>query len=104
MATLHLCLYVSHIELFVIPGLSMSKIYATTMLVILNNRIKILGGRFDNEGDEESAVTRISTSGERRNSRTKIFVSNGRLTFQLGSDIPPSPITDNSASLWYVTG
>jgi hypothetical protein len=81
----------------------MSKIYATTMLVILNNRIKIIGGRFDNEGDEESRLTgigtsRTGTSGERRNSRTKIFVSNGRLTFQLASDTPPSPITENSGS------
>lgn len=73
----------------------MSKIYATTMLVILNNRIKISGGRFDQDDSEEESQTPLSPSRERRNSRTtKILVSNGRLTFQL-ADVPSMPRVDN---------
>lgn len=106
MAILHACLYVSKSEFFVIPGVCMSKIYAITMLVIFNNRIKISGGRFGQEEDEESTQTRttLSTTGtsreQRRESRdsrtTKIFVSNGRLTFQLASDVPPSPSVESN--------
>ena len=71
------------------------------MLVIFNNRIKISGGRFDQEEEEESSLTasRLSRDSrrERRDSKTtKVFVSNGRLTFQLASDIPPSPGVGNS--------
>ena len=100
MAIFHACLYASQSEYFVIPGLCMSKIYATTMLVIFNNRIKIVGGRFDQDEDEECALgtTRFSeTRDQRRESRdtssslrtTKVLVSNKRLTFQL-SDVPPA--------------
>ena len=65
------------------------------MLVILNNRIKISGGRLDQEDDEESSLSPLR---ERRNSRTtKILVSNGRLTFQL-ADVPrlPRPSENNT--------
>jgi hypothetical protein len=79
----------------------MSKIYATTMLVIFNNRIKISGGRFDQEQDEECALTatRLSRDQRResRDSRTKIIVANGRLTFQLAEDLP-SPTVPNSST------
>ena len=76
------------------------------MLVIFNNRIKISGGRFDQEDDEESTQTTLTTTrmsrDQRRESRdsrtTKIFVSNGRLTFQLANDVPPSPSVENSPS------
>jgi hypothetical protein len=77
----------------------MSKIYAITMLVIFNNRIKISGGRFDQEEEDEecdlpSRLSRDPRRDSRRESRdgrkTKILVSNGRLTFQL-ADVPPSP-------------
>jgi hypothetical protein len=102
LAILHACLYASKSESFVIPGLCMSKIYATTMLVIFNNRIKISGGRFDQE-DEDcdlSSTPRLSRD-PRRESRdgrkTKILVSNGRLTFQL-ADIPPSSSVENISS------
>ncbi|KAF8799753.1 hypothetical protein BYT27DRAFT_7200985 [Phlegmacium glaucopus] len=95
MAILHLCLYSSRNEIFVIPGLSMSKLYATTMLVILNNRLKIEGGRFE-QGDVEEST--LSSQGERRNSRTtKILVSNGRLTFQL-ADVPAMPNSRNTST------
>lgn len=101
MAILHACLFVTKSESFVIPGLCMSKIYATTMLVIFNNRIKISGGRFDQEEEEESGLTTTRLSrDQRRDSRdsraTKIIVANGRLTFQLAEDIPPSPSVRNS--------
>ena len=108
MAMLHACLYASKSESFVIPGLCMSKIYATTMLVIFNNRIKISGGRFDQDEDDEEcdfATTTLSRDPRRdtrRESRdgkkTKIFVSSGRLTFQL-ADVPPLPsVEDNPNS------
>lgn len=83
----------------------MSKIYATTMLVIFNNRIKISGGRFDQEEDEECALTstrlsrdqrRESLAGDSASRKTKILVSNGRLTFQLATDAPTSPSVESS--------
>lgn len=98
MAVLHLCLYVSHSEAFVIPGLSMSKMYATTMLVVFNNRVKISGGRFDQDDDDdvESAIeVAVTPSRERRNSGAKVFVSNARLTFQLA----PSTLASTSPSI-----
>jgi hypothetical protein len=106
MAILHVCLFVSHSESFVIPGLCMSKIYATTMLVIFNNRLKISGGRFDQEENEECEFTTSRVSSTRRerrdsrDSRTKVFVSNGRLTFHLATDLPlsPSVASENSPS------
>jgi len=98
-AILHLCLYVSHSEPFVIPGLVLSKIYAITMLVIFNNRVKISGGRFDLAEEEEhlqAALAAGATPSEsrerRRSSGTKVFVSNTRLTFQMGvPSKPPTP-------------
>jgi len=106
MAMLHACLYASKSECFVIPGLCMSKIYAITMLVIFNNRINISGGRFDQDEDDEEcdfATTTLSRDprrDSRRESRpgdgkkTKVFVSSGRLTFQL-ADLPPCPSVEN---------
>jgi len=102
MAILHTCLFVTKSESFVVPGLCMSKLYATTMLVIFNNRLKISGGRFDQEQDEENALTTRLSRDQRRESRdsrtTKIIVANGRLTFQLAEDQPPSPSFQNSSS------
>ena len=101
---LHACLYATKSESFVIPGLCMSKIYATTMLVIFNNRIKISGGRFDQDEDEEcdftlSTLSRNPRRESRRESRdgrkTKILVSNGRLTFQLADD-PSLPSVESN--------
>jgi len=48
-AILHFCLYFIKTTTFLIPGLTISKVYGNTMLVILNNRIKILNGRFPTE-------------------------------------------------------
>ena len=85
----------------------MSKTYAITMLMIFNNRIKISGGRLDQEEEEEcdfqvanvtSTLSRDQRPGRSRDGRnTKIFVSTGRLTFQLAED-PPSPKVENNAS------
>jgi len=93
-AILHLCLYASHNQAFVIPGLAMSKIYAITMLVILNNRLRIEGGRFNQE-EEASLPISFDRTGRQRNSRTNIIVSNGRLTFQLADTLPASPTNTN---------
>ena len=80
----------------------MSKIYSTTMLVIFNHRMKISGGRFDQEENEECALTSTMLSREERreswDSSTKILVSNGRLTFQLAKDVSPTPSVENSQS------
>ena len=101
-AITHACLYAVKSESFVIPGLSMSKIYAITMLVIFNNRIKFSGGRFDQEGDEEIVESSLSTREQRRESLhsrpTKVFVSNKRLTFQLAPDVPALPTLEHSSS------
>jgi hypothetical protein len=106
MAIIHACLYVSKSEYFVIPGICMSKTYAITMLMIFNNRMKISGGRLDQEEEEEEcdfATTTLSRDHPQRKSRdasgrkTKIFVSNGRLTFQLAEE-PPSPNIENTSS------
>jgi len=99
MAILHACLYVSKSESFVIPGLCMSKLYATTMLVIFNNRVKISGGRFDEDEDDEeceftsSRLSRDPPPVTRNDSskKTKILVSSARLTFQLATDLPSFP-------------
>jgi len=98
MALLHACLYANKSEGFVIPGLCMSKLYATTMLMIFNNRIKISGGRFDQDDDEECEFTSTRLSSrdppqEPRNDskKTKILVSRTRLTFQLATDLPTLP-------------
>lgn len=105
MAILHLCLFVSHIELFVIAGLSISKTYAITMLVIFNNRVKFSGGRFDQEEVEEPSEAEVmETNLQRRNSRTKIFVSNARLTFKLAPDIPSAPAVKHNPSSSVVSG
>lgn len=58
------------------------------MLVILNNRLKIEGGRFYQREEEEEEVTLTSPGNPRRHSRTNIIVSKGRLTFQLGDVLP----------------
>lgn len=98
MALLHLCLYSSHNQIFVIPGLAMSKIYAITMLVILNNRLKIEGGRFYQGEEEEEEEVTLNSENPRRHSRTNIIVSNGRLTFQLGDVLPARRNNENNPS------
>lgn len=90
-AILHVCLFASLNQLFVIPGLVMSKIYAITMLMILNNRLKISGGRFNQEEDDDEKL--VLPTRDQRNSlkpKTKILVTNQRLTFRL-AEVPAVP-------------
>jgi len=56
-AILHFCLYFIKTTTFLIPGLTISKVYANTTLVILNNRMKILNGRFPNDSDDNFDVS-----------------------------------------------
>jgi hypothetical protein len=103
-AILHLCLYFANLPAFLVPGLCLSKAYANTMLILFNNRIKLVDGRSGNSSEDDrenmfrsaggrseqlpSPTTRKSTT---RNTST-VFVSNNRLVFRL-ADIPPSPVT-----------
>ena len=90
LAILHVCLFASLNQLFVIPGLVMSKIYAITMLMILNNRVKISGGQFNQEEDDDEEL--VLPTRDQRNSKpkTKILVTNERLTFRL-PEVPAVP-------------
>jgi hypothetical protein len=56
-AILHFCLYFGKATTFLVPGLTISKVYANTMLVILNNRMKILNGRFPNDSEDNFDVS-----------------------------------------------
>ncbi|KAF8970235.1 hypothetical protein BDZ97DRAFT_1652686, partial [Flammula alnicola] len=95
-AILHLCLYFGNNQAFIVPGLTVSKIYANTMLVILNNRMEVVGGRTRRALDEsnpDSPGGRMAFRSPANNSRTgrsTIIVSNDRLIFRL-DDIPPMP-------------
>jgi len=100
-----MCLYFANLQAFLVPGLCLSKVYANTMLILFNNRIKIVDGRDSNSSEDDredifrsarrsvtdeqlpSPPTRKSTT---RNTST-VLVSNNRLVFRL-ADIPPSPI------------
>ncbi|KAH9477720.1 hypothetical protein JR316_0009946 [Psilocybe cubensis] len=68
-AILHLCLYFATSPAFIVPGLTVSKVYANTMLVILNNRMQIVNGRFVTGSDVEDDGT--ATIG----SQNRIFAS-----------------------------
>lgn len=107
-----MCLYFANSQAFLVPGLSLSKVYANILLLLFNNRIKLVDGRandnsnssnsnweaaFRGENDHNSDVqppspTRKSglREGGRARSTSTVFVSNDRLVFRLG-DIPPSP-------------
>ncbi|KAF8157034.1 hypothetical protein B0H34DRAFT_770658 [Crassisporium funariophilum] len=83
-AILHLCLYFANNEAFLVPGLTVSKLYANTMLVILNNRLRILDGRILDRVQEssDSPSFALSEMEEGVRSRSTIIVSNDRLTFR----------------------
>ncbi|KAF9523276.1 hypothetical protein CPB83DRAFT_863154 [Crepidotus variabilis] len=53
-ALLHFVLYFTRSTGFLVPGLTISKVYANTMLVILNNRMRIVNGRVAQEDHEQS--------------------------------------------------
>ncbi|KDR72613.1 hypothetical protein GALMADRAFT_73557, partial [Galerina marginata CBS 339.88] len=90
-AILHLCLYFANSQSFIVPGLTVSKIYANTLLVMLNNRMRMVNGRLSNDDDENSQISSgmlfrdrprsHSQSAPRHTSR--IIVSNDRLIFRL---------------------
>ncbi|PPQ93760.1 hypothetical protein CVT25_008140, partial [Psilocybe cyanescens] len=91
-AILHLCLYFANASAFIVPGLTVSKIYANTMLFILNNRMRIVDGRLKSEDevtlDSPSQLftdpTRTSGSGGGRPRNTStVMVSNDRLVIRL---------------------
>jgi len=116
-AILHLCLYFGNSQTFLVPGLSLSKVYANTLLVLFTNRIKVSGGRSQFEGNTRSHIAEeesfsIQPEGDRNNTQgerppppskniitrkasllsnaSTVVVSNNRLMFRLG-DMPPSP-------------
>ncbi|CAA7268392.1 unnamed protein product [Cyclocybe aegerita] len=98
-AILHLCLYFANHQIFVVPGLTISKIYANTMLVILNNRIKILDGRVPADQSQveferclSGSFQSVKTNSKPRNT-SRVIVSKDRLTFRLDHfDEPRGPL------------
>ncbi|KAF8908634.1 hypothetical protein CPB84DRAFT_1767137 [Gymnopilus junonius] len=86
-AILHLCLYFANSQTFIVPGLSVSKLYANTMLVILNNRMRIVDGRTHNLNDSDAGMESprrlfaVHDSGRR--STSTVVIKNGRLLFRL---------------------
>ncbi|KAF9482715.1 hypothetical protein BDN70DRAFT_402919 [Pholiota conissans] len=92
-AILHLCLYFGNDSAFIIPGLTVSKVYANTMLVLLNNRMEIVAGRRrtqEESHDSLNSPTAFRNPATSSRQRSTIMVSNDRLTFRL-NDIPPLP-------------
>jgi len=101
---LHFCLYFVKTIAFVVPGLTISKVYGNTMLVILNNRIannRLRDDSLDNlerlprsPGDRTHnpciftvPSARHATSG----GGSSIIVTKDRLIFRLDSDIQRLP-------------
>ncbi|PPQ84246.1 hypothetical protein CVT26_012354 [Gymnopilus dilepis] len=85
-AILHLCLYFANNQSFIVPGLSVSKLYANTMLVILNNRMRIVDGRTHNPNDSDPGIEsprRLFAHPESRRSTSTVVIKNGRLVFRL---------------------
>jgi len=110
-AILHFCLYFVKSTAFLLPGLTISKLYANTMLVILNNRI--ISGRLRSDSIDNLDVSPRSPNGcvftvpsARRTTRgggTSIIVTKDRLVFRLDPEInraPPLPVEgDDSRSI-----
>ena len=113
-AILHMCLYFANSQAFLVPGLALSKVYANILLLLFNNRIKLVEGRsnvndssnsnweigfregLDRNADKQppsptrkSGASREAIPGRARSTST-VFVSNNRLVFRL-EDLPPSP-------------
>ena len=79
----HLVLYFSFTDAFIVPGSTISKVYANTMLMILNNRLRIIGGRIEERQESNEDKTDVSFRNPTTTSRTQIHVSRDRLTFRL---------------------
>ena len=82
-AMVHLVLYFSFTDAFIVPGSTISKVYANTMLMILNNRLRIIGGRIEERQESNDDKTDVSFRNPTTTSRTQIHVSRDRLTFRL---------------------
>ncbi|KIK01544.1 hypothetical protein K443DRAFT_678306 [Laccaria amethystina LaAM-08-1] len=82
-AMVHLVLYFSFTDSFIVPGVIISKVYANTMLMILNNRLRIVGGRIEERQESMEDKTDVSFRNPTTTSRTQIHVSRDRLTFRL---------------------
>lgn len=78
----HLVLYFSFTDAFIVPGVTISKVYANTMLMILNNRMRIIGGRIEERQESIDDKADVSFRNP-TTSRTQIHVSRDRLTFRL---------------------
>jgi len=106
-----MCLYFENSQAFLVPGLALSKVYANILLLLFNNRIKLIDGRASeikstnsnwedafrveagpNTDAQPPSPTRknVVREGGRVRSTSTVFVSNDRLVFRLG-DLPPSP-------------
>lgn len=103
-AILHFCLYFVKSTAFLLPGLTISKVYANTMLVILNNRI--ISGRLPSESLDNLDMPPRSPGGQslnrcvftvpsaRQSTRaggTSIIVTKDRLVFRLDPEINRAP-------------
>lgn len=84
-AMVHLVLYFAFTDAFLVPGVTISKVYANTMLMILNNRLRIIGGRIEERQESMDDKTDVSFRNPTTGSggRTQIHVSRDRLTFRL---------------------
>jgi len=105
-ALLHMCLYFENSQAFIVPGLSLSKVYANTMLILFNNRIKIVEGRSSGKNSDDNPdetfsdriVEQLSPSSRKspaarggfRGNTSTVFVGKDRLLFRM-TDIPPPP-------------
>jgi hypothetical protein len=107
-AILHFCLYFIKTPTFVIPGLTISKVYGNTMLVILNNRIakgRLRGDNLDvprspggRNLNERCVFTVPSARPINRAGGPTIIVTNERLTFRFAdSDIQASPFKQSDS-------
>jgi len=83
-AMAHLVLYFAFTDAFIVPGVTISKVYANTMLMILNNRLRIIGGRIEERQESmEDKAADVSFRNPTTSSRAQIHVSRDRLTFRL---------------------
>jgi len=95
-AILHFCLYFIKTPAFVVAGLTLSKLYGNTMLVILNNRIvnqRLRSDSLDFDGQPRSPAGRSVFTSARHPTRaatggTSIIVTKDRLIFRLDTDVP----------------
>jgi len=99
-------LYFESSVAFIVPGLSLSKVYANIMLILFNNRIRFVEGRssvastcddredmFIDRVSEQPPSRRSSAAREAeryRGGTSTVFVGRDRLVFRL-TDLPPSP-------------